>query len=446
MAWQRLRHPEHWLDLHAESTVVDLHVHPALKAAWFRKDLRRDNPLDNPLNRLLEVDPAGVSPLTLRTDFPKLVNAGVDVALSTVYALEHDSLHDFVFRVGPIRGIDFQVIRPLLPVFFPRLWRDHINTDYFASITKMMDLLEEEAAQFAGVRVVKDQAALTAALDDGVTALIDAVEGGHCLEGPETRARRERYPERKLPQYPAEDRRVIREELSANLEQLAARGAAYITLTHFFPSALANPVFPYPERIFEVLRRDRWPWLRRDLTQGLELFGRQLIAQMCEHGILIDISHASPTAREQVYDIAEGYDRPVVIASHMGAHSLNPNPYNLRDWEIRWIADHGGVIGVIFSNYILQGHEDTLLGLGQIARTLEHLINVGGSECVALGTDLDGFSNPPDDVIRMDDLNRLTQRLLVETFTGADVHTRRERIGAILGGNALRVRREGGQR
>jgi len=45
-----------------------------------------------------------------------------------------------------------------------------------------------------------------------------------------------------------------------------------------------------------------------------------------------------------------------VIASHVDAYEINPSLYNLQDWEIEWIADHRGVVGVIFMNYWLIGY------------------------------------------------------------------------------------------
>jgi len=55
---------------------------------------------------------------------------------------------------------------------------------------------------------------------------------------------------------------------------------------------------------------------------------------------------------------------------------------------------------------------------------------------VGLGTDFDGFTTPPEDLKDASEMPRLTQRLLVEGYG-------EERVKKILGGNALRVLREG---
>jgi microsomal dipeptidase-like Zn-dependent dipeptidase len=107
----------------------------------------------------------------------------------------------------------------------------------------------------------------------------------------------------------------------------------------------------------------------------------------------------------------------------------------LQDWEIKRIARDDGIVSAIFMNYWLMPNE-TGQGLNFVSRTLEHFINVGGEDHVGLGTDFDGFADPPDDLHDATQMPRLTQRLL------SDGHSE-ERVKKILGGNALRVLREG---
>ena len=76
---------------------------------------------------------------------------------------------------------------------------------------------------------------------------------------------------------------------------------------------------------------------------------------MVEMGMLIDISHCTPTARARIYDIVG--NRAPLLASHVGSYNINPDPYNLEDWEVKKIADGGGIVGVIFMNFWLMPHE-----------------------------------------------------------------------------------------
>jgi membrane dipeptidase len=231
-------------------------------------------------------------------------------------------------------------------------------------------------------------------------AIIHSIEGAHSLDG-------------KL----------------ENLEEFHNRGVAYLTLAHFYPNKVVNPVFPYPEFALNFGCFES----ERDLTLGLTDFGMQVIEKIIELGMIPDISHCTPPARQQIFDIV-GNQIPI-IASHVGAYEINPSPYNLKDWEIKRIASSGGLIGVIFMNYWLMPHE-TNQGLNFIARTIEHIVNVGGIDHVGIGTDFDGFTDPPDDVKDASRLPVVTQRLLAEGY-------KQEQIEKIMGLNALRVLRAG---
>jgi membrane dipeptidase len=154
---------------------------------------------------------------------------------------------------------------------------------------------------------------------------------------------------------------------------------------------------------------------------------------MVDLGMMIDISHCTPAARKRVFQIVG--NRSPLLATHVGAYGINPDPYNLKDWEIKAIANTGGVVGVIFMNYWLMPHE-TKRGLNFIAHTIDRFVKVGGIEHVGVGTDFDGFTDPPDDLPDASSLYKLTQRLVAEEYSS-------EAIGKIWGGNALRALRDG---
>ena len=137
--------------------------------------------------------------------------------------------------------------------------------------------------------------------------------------------------------------------------------------------------------------------------------------------------------RQRIYDIVG--QRAPLLMTHVGAYAANPDPYNPQDWELKKIADTGGIVGVIFMPYWLMPHASKR-GLNAIVQTLRHFINVAGLDHVGIGTDFDGFTDPPDDLPDASKLPRLTQRLLVEGYASSA-------IARLLGGNALRVLRQG---
>ena len=122
------------------------------------------------------------------------------------------------------------------------------------------------------------------------------------------------------------------------------------------------------------------------------------------------------------------------MASHMASFEIQRAPINLSDKEIKWIANGCGVIGVILMSYYLSS-SNSGLGLKHIENNINHMINVGGIDVVGIGSDLDGFTDPPDEIVDMSEMPRLTSYLLALGYTD-------KQIQSILGGNALRVLRE----
>jgi membrane dipeptidase len=275
--------------------------------------------------------------------------------------------------------------------------------------------MEAEVAKWPLVKMAHSVTELDAILaqPEGTRpiAVVHAVEGAHSLG----------------------DKSASEDEVLRNLEELYRRGVAYLTLAHFYRNRVAHPCYPFPEHMVSLARN---PDLWRDLSKGLTPLGERVVRRMIDLGMLIDLSHSTPAARQQVYELCEVSGKRVpLMATHVGAYEINPSPYNLADWEVQRIARDGGVVGVIFMPYWLMPKESGM-GLNFISRTIEHFVNIAGEDAVGLGTDFDGFATPPEDLYNTEQMPRLTQRLLIDGHCEA-------RVKKILGGNALRVLREG---
>ena len=107
-------------------------------------------------------------------------------------------------------------------------------------------------------------------------------------------------------------------------------------------------------------------------------------------GIIPDVSHLSDEGIRDVLSIAE---KPFV-ASHSNARAVCGHPRNLPDELIRGIADAGGCIGLNFyEDFLGTGGSEVLPE--HLIRHAKHLINVGGSEILGLGSDFDGIRKNP---------------------------------------------------
>ena len=154
---------------------------------------------------------------------------------------------------------------------------------------------------------------------------------------------------------------------------------------------------------------------------------------MLDLKMLIDVCHCTPKGRKRIYEIAEANNaQSCLLSSHTGVFEINPDPYNLQDWEIKWFAAHGCGAGVIFMNYWLSP-VDTALGMKYIERTMDHMIKVGGEDVPAIGTDYDGFTDPPDEIVASDEMPRLTK------YMAATNHYTEEQLEKFLGKNSMRL-------
>ena len=181
------------------------------------------------------------------------------------------------------------------------------------------------------------------------------------------------------------------------LEQLYQEGIRLITLTWNFENALGFP----------NLMSDK-------PNTGLKPFGIEVVKQMEELGILIDVSHLSDMG---FWDVASHTKKPF-IASHSCCRSLRKHPRNLTDEMLRLLGERQGLVGINFCGAFLQ--EDGICTLNALVSHLRHIINVGGLDIAALGTDFDGISCELE-IPGCEYMNRLDEALLANGFLPSEV-------------------------
>lgn len=113
---------------------------------------------------------------------------------------------------------------------------------------------------------------------------------------------------------------------------------------------------------------------------GLSRTGLEAVERIQELGILLDLSHCG---RRTAADAIAASTRPPAF-THAGCHALADHPRHRTDEEIRSIAERGGIIGIYIMPYMARGRQPTA---ADVIDHLEHAIDVGGEDHVALGTD-----------------------------------------------------------
>ncbi len=199
---------------------------------------------------------------------------------------------------------------------------------------------------------------------------------------------------------------------------------------------------------------------------GLSPLGRQWVAEMNRLGMLVDGSHSSDAAFDQMLDLS----KTPMILSHSGPRAIFDHKRNIDDARMKRLARAGGVM--FLNTVFLVQHDNsaerdaiverqekwhsltpaeqrrlladkaaldsrrpyTTADFELFMKSLLHSIGVMGVDHVGLGADWDGGGG----VIGMEDiagLPRITARLRKEGFGDGD-------IAKIMGGNLLRVLRQ----
>ena len=117
---------------------------------------------------------------------------------------------------------------------------------------------------------------------------------------------------------------------------------------------------------------------------GLRPEGKRLVQKLSEIGFIIDVTHLSKPAFDQVIRDYSG----VLIASHTGLCRFCDVPQNLSDEQVRIIIKSGGIVGLtITQKMISSGPKADLLDL---FTHIDWLVQQYGPDQVAIGSDFGG--------------------------------------------------------
>ena len=233
------------------------------------------------------------------------------------------------------------------------------------------------------------------------------------------------------------------------------RGIRYITLAHSRSNHLADSSYD-----------EQRP------NGGLSDFGKEVVGEMNALGIMVDASHLSDRAVE---DVLAASSAPI-IASHSSARHFTPGfERNLSDALIAAIGETGGVVMINYGSAFLtkeanayndgleaaykawlaetgkQADDDLAESFGAVyrARTpypfatlsdvldhIDHVVEIAGLDHVGLGSDYDGVGNSlPTGLKDVSTYPTLVAGLLERGYSEED-------IAKILGGNLLRAWRD----
>ena len=114
---------------------------------------------------------------------------------------------------------------------------------------------------------------------------------------------------------------------------------------------------------------------------GLSQFGKDLVAEMNRVGMLVDCSHSGYRTTMDAMSLST---KPCIF-SHSNARALFDHPRNIRDDQIKLLAQTRGVIGINGVGAFMG--EPREVSLDTVVRHIEYIAELIGPEHIALGLD-----------------------------------------------------------
>ncbi|MEL6360811.1 MAG: membrane dipeptidase, partial [Pseudomonadota bacterium] len=243
------------------------------------------------------------------------------------------------------------------------------------------------------------------------------------------------------------------------ISELAAAGVRYVGITHFGHNQFGDSSNPNPD-----LGDDGPRW------DGLSPLGRELVASLNRHGIMVDVSHAGKATMMQ----AAALSAAPIIASHSGVKSVADSPRNLDDEQLVALRENGGVVQIVAldayikpykeeqtqfrvalreelglvtaedrrlaSPEVLADYNERLKGMWEIEPRasvsdfvdhIDHAVRIAGIDHVGIASDFDGGGGIDGWIDASETLN-VTRELVRRGYSDKDIQK-------IWGGNLLRV-------
>ena len=192
-----------------------------------------------------------------------------------------------------------------------------------------------------------------------------------------------------------------------NIKYFAELGVKYITLSHNRDNDICDSNAGKVEH------------------NGLSEFGKEVVKEMNQCGIIVDISH---TSEKTAFDVLAISQYPV-IASHSSVKSLCNHRRNLSDQLIKAIASKGGVVQICLYHRFLK--QKGTASVKDAVDHIDYIVRLVGIDYVGIGSDFDGGGGIKG-LQSASEFPQITMELIRRGYSDED-------IAKIWGGNLMRV-------
>ncbi len=190
-----------------------------------------------------------------------------------------------------------------------------------------------------------------------------------------------------------EDARILGGDIN-RLELLRSRGVKYLTLLWGGETCIGSS---------------------HDSEGGLTPFGREVVRECFEAGIIPDISHANIRVTDEVIDMAYAHGK-TLMASHSNCKSVYDHTRNLSDEHVKAIADLKGAIGLNLCKFHLCDAKNEACTIDTLLSHIEGFLSLGAIDSLGLGCDMDG-APLPDGIDGVGDLDKLAIAMQKKGFS-----------------------------
>lgn len=287
---------------------------------------------------------------------------------------------------------------------------------FFAVFFPPRPKTEEERARMAarGMKEMPDDETYYALLRDALFAQVEKHSDFMALARTATELEANFAAGKQTAMLTIEDGRIVNGSMD-RLRALADDGVVAIALTWNGINCFGYPNSRDPEA----------------MKLGLTPFGKEAIGEMERLHIIPDVSHLSDGG---FYDLA-GIAKKPFIASHSNCRAITDHPRNLTDEMIRVLAEHGGVAGLNFEkSFVAPTGTDPATTVDYLVAHVMHLLQVGGEDIIAMGTDFDGIG-PGMEIENTSEMGKLFEGLMKAGLT-------ERQLDKFMSGNVLRVLHE----
>jgi len=146
-------------------------------------------------------------------------------------------------------------------------------------------------------------------------------------------------------------------------------------------------------------------------NSSLTEWGKTVVRMLEENNIQIDTAHMN---ERSFMEFSCTTQRPI-FCSHTAFAGVNEHPRNLKDYQIKIIAETNGTIGLAFVKDFLTREKKCTVN--DIINHIEYFVNRFGIQSLALGTDFYGATKLPSGINNYKDIIKIQNKLFSLGYT-----------------------------